>query len=71
MESLWWLSFDAQNREEMAKNETLLDLVVSIYNQGPSSNRGNSFVPAEGFLFQMRENLREKDKYRSIGEWVS
>lgn len=52
----------------MMKNETLLDLVVNIYKEGPSSNPGNCFVEAEGFLFQMRENLRQEDKYRSIGK---
>ncbi|KAL8622209.1 hypothetical protein ACOMHN_053011 [Nucella lapillus] len=63
MESLWWLSFDRENQEEISKNEDLLDRVVDIYQQGPGSD---GFAAAEGFLYQLRDHLKMKEKYATI-----
>ncbi|KAL8591059.1 hypothetical protein ACOMHN_037292 [Nucella lapillus] len=65
MEALWFLSFEPKNREEIAKNEALLDMVVEIYKEGTTKD-AKIFAAAEGFLFQMSDHIKSKAKYADI-----
>ena len=67
MESLWWLSFNAENQEDMMKDTELLDLVIKVYRD--DSDPCHS--AAAGMLFQLREHLQKhyRKDYNDVGEF--
>ena len=67
MESLWSLSFNAENQEDMMKDTKLLDLVIKVYRD--DSDPCHS--AAAGMLFQLREHLQKhyRKDYNDVGEF--
>nr|KAG5692930.1 hypothetical protein BaRGS_031434 [Batillaria attramentaria] len=66
LKTLWMLSFHPDNKEEIIKQEELLDLVVAVFRDEKQTK--DCRKSAEGILWELRQELKTTDKYRDVAQ---